>query len=391
MRSVRVPIEIFVWSRAAIWLAVLIGYPVLQARFVQPLHPPTASAIAPPEAGWGIDVWARWDGGWFDRIAAHGYSPRATTAFFPAYPLLVRGVGFVLGRHFVVAGVLVSLVACALAFVLLHELARDLLGADTARRTVLYLAVFPTAIFLGAVYSESLYLLLSVAAFLAATRGRWPLAGVAAGAAILTRIAGVLLLPALALLALRARDRRRAFGGIALALPIAAAWPAWLWAAFGHPLEFLSAERETWYRHLSAAGPLGGLWDGLAEGWRGLLQLVAGGNRFPGLDDPVQAAGMQLEALVALVFVLVLGVVAWRRLGAAYGVFVLGSVALPLSSPATNFPLLSMPRFVLGVFPVFVALAAVASRPRVVSVLVAVFSILLGLDVARWLMWQFIA
>ena len=392
MPPVRTPLEVFVWSRIAIWLTTLLAFAVFEAQYAQPLHPPTAAPEPPHDVGWGVDVWAHWDGGWYAHIARDGYTDSTTTtAFFPAYPLLVRAAGWVLGGHDVLAGVIVSLAAAAVAFVLLYELAGELVGEDAARRTVVYLALFPAALFLGAVYSESLYLLLSVAAFLAATRGRFAYAGVAAGLAILTRPTGVMLLPALVLLAWRAPARSRAFGGLALAVPIAAAWPLWLWDAFGHPLAFLGAERNEWHRRLSPAGPFGGAWRGIVAGWHGVEQFVAGGNRFPGTDDALQAAGINLEALVAAVFVVVLGILAWRRLGAAYGVFVLGSVALPLASPASNFPLLSMPRFVLGVFPVFIVLGAVARGPRAQAAVVASFAILLGLDLARWVEWQFVA
>jgi hypothetical protein len=365
---------------------------VLEGKYAQPLHVPREAPAVPQDASWGFDLWARWDGGWFVHIARHGYTDEhTTTAFFPAYPLLVRALGWVIGGHVVVAGVLVSLAACAVAFVLLHELARDLVGEQAAARTLVYLAVFPTAFFLGAVYSESLYLLLSVGAFLASSRGRWPAAGAAAGLAILTRPSGVMLLPALALLARRAPQPGRAGAGLALALPIAALWPAWLWATFGHPFAFLGAERDTWQRRLSPAGPLGGAWKALQATLHSFEQLLAGGNRFPGADDATQAAGLNLEALAATVLVVALGVVAWRRLGAAYGLFTLASVALPLSSPIANFPLFSMPRFALGVFPVFVALGALGARPRVNAALIGCFALLLGLDLARWVEWQFVA
>jgi 4-amino-4-deoxy-L-arabinose transferase-like glycosyltransferase len=391
-RAVRVPLQLFLWSRAAIWITMLLAYTALGARYAQLLHPPTGGPETPRDAGYGFDVWARWDGGWFVHIARDGYtSASSTTAFFPAYPLLVRAGGFLLGGHYVVAGVVVSLLAAASAFVLLYELARDLVGDEAATRGLVCLALFPTAFFLGAVYSESLYLLLTVAAFLAAVRRRWALSGVVTGLAILTRPSGLILLPALAVLVWREPHRSRALGGLALALPIAAVWPAWLAATFGRPFAFVTAERNEWHRHLSSAGPLGGIWKGLDAGWTAVLQLVAGGNRFPQVDDVVQAATLNLEAIVATAFVIILGVVAWRRLGAAYGVFVLGSVALPLASPATTYPLLSMPRFVLGVFPVFIALGAVTARLRSYTIVIAVFAMLLGLDIARWVEWQFVA
>jgi len=392
MPRLRTAIEVFLWSRVAIWVTTLLAWAVFEAKYAQPLHPPAQGPEPPSDVGWGVDVWARWDGGWFTHIARDGYTdPKTTTAFFPAYPLLVRAVGWVLAGHYVLAGVVVSLAAAAAAFVLLRELAAELVGDDAAHRALVYLAVFPAALFLGAVYSESLYLLLTVGAFLAAMRGRYVAAGVAAGLAVLTRPTGVMLLPALALLAWRERSRVGALTRLAVAMPMAAAWPLWLWAAFGHPLQFLGAERNEWHRHLSPAGPFEGAWKGLVAGWNGVLQFVAGGNRFPGADDSLQAAGINLEALAAAIFVVVLGVVAWRRLGAPYGVFVLASIALPLSSPTAVYPLLSMPRFALGVFPVFIALGAVARGTRTQAVVVTTFAILLGLDLARWVEWQFVA
>jgi 4-amino-4-deoxy-L-arabinose transferase-like glycosyltransferase len=392
MPRLRTALEVFLWSRAAIWLTTLLAYAVFEAQYAQPLHPPAQGPEPPQDVGWGVDIWARWDGGWFTHIARDGYTdPKTTTAFFPAYPLLVRATGWLLGGHDVLAGVIVSLCASAVAFVLLFELARELVGEAAALRTLLYLALFPAALFLGAVYSESLYLLFAVGAFLAATRGRFAWAGLAAGLAILTRPTGVMLLPALALLAWRATSRTGAYARLAIALPIASAWPLWLWATFGHPFEFLGAERNAWHRHLSHAGPFGGAWKGLVAGWNAVLQFVAGGNHFPGTDDALQTAGINLESLAAAIFVVVLGVVAWRRLGAAYGLFVLASIALPLSSPTAVFPLLSMPRFVLGVFPVFIALGSIAGGPRANAAVIGVFAMILGLDLARWVEWQFVA
>src|SRR5256885_12802478 len=136
-------------------MAMLPPTPALEGRFGRPLPPPVKGPEPPRDVGWGFDVWARWDGGWFTGIARDGYTdPKTTTAFFPAYPLLVRAAGWVLGGHAVLAGVLVSLLAAAAAFVLLHELARELVGEEAARRTLVYLAVFPAALFLGAAYSE---------------------------------------------------------------------------------------------------------------------------------------------------------------------------------------------------------------------------------------------
>ena len=203
--------EIFLWSRLAIWAAALFSFFV----FVPNRHPRAAVWDDPKlthDLGAITDVWARWDSVWFLRIAEHGYGSAkgAAAAFYPLYPATVALLGRVLFGHYVLAGILVSLAASFVSFLLLYRIAEERLGADGARRAVLYLAVFPFALFLQAVYSESLYLLLTLAAFMLAERRRFLAAGAVTGLALLTRPTAAALLPALALLAWRERDRVRA-------------------------------------------------------------------------------------------------------------------------------------------------------------------------------------
>jgi hypothetical protein len=388
--------EIFLWSRAAIWAAALFALFV----FVPNRHPRAARWDDPSlthDLGAVTDVWARWDSVWFLRIAEHGYNTAsgAASAFYPFYPATVAALGRVLFGHYVLAGILISLAAAFGSFLLLHRLAEERLGADGARRAVLYLAVFPFALFLQAVYSESLYLLLTLAAFVLAERRRFLLAGGAAGLALLTRPTGVALLPALALLAWRERDRLRALASLAAAPLLFAAYPLYLWQAEGDPWAFVHAQR-IWSRHLSPAGPLGGIWDGLRAGWAGVEQLASGSHTHVYWTavqdtDPIRAATINLENLAFLVLFVVLAVVAWRSFGAAYGLFAAVSLAIPLSVPSERWPLLSIPRFGLTIFPLFLALALLGGRPRAHTAIVAVSSLLLGVAVVQWALWQWVA
>lgn len=398
-RPLRGPaLEIFLWSRAAIWAAALFAFLVFE-----PNRHPLASRWDDPgltrDLGAITDVWARWDSVWFLRIAEHGYGGgehAAAAAFYPLYPLLVGGLGRAFGGHYVVAGLVLSLACCLGSFLLLQRLAEARLGADGARRAVLYLALFPMALFLGAVYSESLALLLSLAAFLLAERRRFAWAGAAAGLALLTRPVGVALLPALALIAWRTPRRGRALGSLALGSLAFAAYPLYLWQELGDPWAFLKAQG-FWQRHVSPAGPFGGLWDGLRAGWAGAEQLVSGNHHHVYWTavrdtDPLRAATVNLENLAFLALFLVLSAIAWRRFGAPYGLFCALSLAIPLSAPSHRWPLLSMPRFGLVVFPLFLALAAVAAgRPRLHTAIVAGSALLLGVAVVQWSLWQWVS
>jgi hypothetical protein len=388
--------EIFLWTRAAIWAAALFAL----FAFVPNRHPRAGRWDDPSlthDLGAVTDVWARWDSVWFLRIAEHGYDAATgvASAFYPLYPGAVALLGRALFGHYVLAGILVSLAAALGSFLLLYRLAEERLGAEGARRAVLYLAVFPFALFLQAVYSESLYLLLTLAAFLLAERRRFLAAGGAAGLALLTRPTGVALLPALALLAWHERDRARALASLAMAPLLFAAYPLYLWRAEGDPWAFVHAQR-IWSRHLSPAGPLGGIWDGLRAGWAGVEQLASGSHTHVYWTavrdtDPIRAATLNLENLAFLVLFVALTVLAWRRFGAPYGLFAAVSLAIPLSVPSERWPLLSLPRFGLTIFPLFLALAALGGRPRVHTAILAVSSLLLGVAVVQWALWQWVA
>jgi len=363
-RSVAPAIRLFLWSRAAIWLLAIVavvGFDgALNARRGEwdsaRLH----------DLGSAIDVWARWDSDWFLKIAADGYSwPSSTPAFFPLYPFLVSGGAFLLLGHAVLAGVLVSLVAGTVAFVLLYRLTVDRLGDEVARRAVLYLAVAPTSLFFGAVYSESLFLALTLAAFVAAERGRFWRAGLAGGLALLTRSSGFALIPALAVIAWREPDRRRALAGVALVPTLFLLYPLMLALWIGRPLAFVDAQSVVWERRLSPAGPFGGIIAAVEH-----RELVDLGVAF---------------ALVAL------GIVAWRRIGPAYGVYALTSVALPLTFISDKVPLWSMQRFAVVVFPAFMALATLTRRPRVVAIVAAILAAGLAVYVVRWALWYWVA
>jgi hypothetical protein len=160
-----------------------------------------------------------------------------------------------------------------------------------------------------------------------------------------------------------------------------AAFPLVLWIQLGDPWAFLDAQ-ERWNLELSPAGPLGGVWEGVRAVFQGDTPVGA---------DPMHARAVNAQGLVALVLFAVLTVVAWRRFGAPYGLFATLSLALPLSVPSDRWPLLSLPRFGLVVFPFFLALAALGGRPRVHAAILSCSALLLGVAVTQWALWQWVS
>ena len=137
--------------------------------------------------------------------------------------------------------------------------------------------------------------------------------------------------------------------------------------------------QDRWHRHFSHAGPLGGIWDALVH-WT------------PSGAAVNHAVAVNAEDFAFLVVFVALAVVVWRHFGAAYGLFAAVSLAIPLSFPSSRWPLLSLPRFGLVIFPFFLALAAVTTgRPRLHAGLVVCSSFLLGILVVQWALWQWVA
>jgi len=319
--------------------------------------------------GAGGDVlaapFARWDSVWFLAIADGGYGDSGREAFFPLYPLVVRLAGALVGSP-LVAGVLVSTGLLFVALVLLHRLVALDFDRAVARNAVLVTALFPMSFFFSAVYSESLFLALSVGAMYAARRERWALAGSLGALAAATRSAGVLLLVPLLILYLwdtgrPLRSPRRPHPDVLwLALiPLGlGAYCGFLALAGNDPLAPFRAQ-EVWFR--SFAGPFAGAWDGVVAGVQGIRQLLSGARepvffREAG-GDPFVVARHNIELLAWLVVVVAVTVGALRRLPVAYGAYLVVALALPLSYPVGPQPLMSLPRFVAVLFPLAIWLA----------------------------------
>lgn len=287
------------------------------------------SVFPEPNAFW--DRFARFDAGWYNDIAARGYryveGGRSNLAFFPLYPQLMGIGGRLLGgaqQHFYLAGIAISWLSFTAAMVLLYRLALLDLKWDAAMRGVIYAAIFPSAYFFGAVYSESLFLLALVGAVLAMRTKHWALAALAGAAMTATRVNGIMLVPALALIGWQAAgDRRARIGALLATLGSCAGiglYCLYNYQLSGHPFEwFYSIQRWGYY---PGGNPLTALTN------------IAGHLTTEPFRFLTTERMAPYDTLNALMAACALGAVpfVWHRFGAGYaGIVVLG-LLLPLSS-----------------------------------------------------------
>jgi mannosyltransferase PIG-V len=398
-------------SRAVVWgagmLAILaFGWAAGKANRLDPVY--LTSPFSDSFLNLLAAPAARFDSVWFTSIAQHGYAPDGRSAFFPLLPALMAVGGKAIGSQ-LVAGGMISF-GCGLGgLYLLHRLVSLDFGLERARTTVWLAAWFPGAMVLSAVYSESLFLLLSVGAIYGARLGRWRTAGLLGGLAAASRSGGLVLLVPLLLIYLygpradrpEPEEDRGPWPRYRLRpdiLWIVAGVPAGLLAYLGYlgmttgePMAVFSAQ-QLWHRSFI---PLAGIPVGLWSAIRSTVDLVVPG--FGRTESALARHGLPTEFLdvrdlvtsLFLIGGLWLTYEASRRLNLAYASYAVCGLALPLSVPATGYALMSLPRFMFVLFPLWIALALWASDQRRVQRLLWLFGLVLGVSSGLFSVWAF--
>jgi hypothetical protein len=334
--------------KAATFLANVVFLPARERPFAMPFG---ASRLA--------ETFAAWDSGWYFDIARRGYYFReggqSSIAFFPLYPMLVRALAWPFGgsdRALWTAGIAISIACFWLALVVLHRFTERTFGdRESARRTVLYVAVFPFSYFLTQVYTESLFLLLAVSAVACAASARWPAAGVLGALVALTRPNGVLIAVPLGLMALAGGVRRPGFPRRAAAVALVPAglglFCAYAARLTGDPLAWLHAQDQWGYTVGNRP-------------WVELMRLLDGigthGLHDYFFSDPL-APYYFLHGAVALTFVGLLPSV-FTRVSPALGAWVAVSLYVPLTGNALE----GVGRYAATLFPVFMLLGRATSQ-----------------------------
>lgn len=337
-RNVMLPMVI---TRGVLVVAALLSVLVLPvSRWVPGLWTvPGANRLA--------DAFSRWDAVIYVRIAGHGYTTSNTpdAAFFPLFPAIMHVVGSVTGLtspdSLEVVGILVANLALVVTLAGLAALARLDFDAVTATRAAWALLAFPTSIFLSAGYPESLFLALSIWAYLACRRDRWLLAGVLGAGAALTRPFGflvALILAAEAVVGWRQGARTwRPIIAVILVAVSPALYLVFLARQYGDALAFLHAAAG-WEKRLTLP------WDTFARFFSGPITIHSGEHALVDL-----AFTILLITLVAL---------SWRVLRPALALYATALLGVLLSTGS----LVSMPRYALAEFPIFLVLAIAARR-----------------------------
>ncbi|MEW6407953.1 MAG: mannosyltransferase family protein [Patescibacteria group bacterium] len=368
---------VFIW-RAVLWL---FGF-VAKNRFdllpdpsygkILPWNAPTHSLLA---------LWARWDSGFYLEIAKSGYffdqaKGFYNTIFFPLYPMLIGAFSFIFNNSLVSSGIILSFIFTILACIFLYKLARLDLEDETAKRSIFYFLIFPAAIFLAAVYNESLFVFLACASFYFARKNKWLIAGAFGFFAALTRPQGILLLPVLFLEYLEQRE----FSLKKLRLNILnLLWiPAglitfmyYLHKKFGNAFLFFT-QQSLFDRQTNL------FFSNLLQ----TLKKYLTGFFFPHQDFFPEYLNRDIEFIFFAAF-LILAIWIFFSFRMSYGFYILLGLLFPLLTGI----LTSIQRYTILLFPVFIFLAKLGRKQSINFAVTLIFSIFLGLFTILFINW----
>lgn len=330
-----------------------------------------------------IEPWRRWDTQWYLQIATHGYAADGTAAFFPLYPLLIKAVGIVFGDYYLLASLVISNLAALGSFILLCRISSGLFGDNTARKSVLLMAAFPSAFFLWAGYTESLFLLLVLMVFEQISNKRWALAGVAGALASSTRLPGVLLVLPFTLEMVGQWQNRSASARHLLWVSLVplgiGLYSVYLFLTFGDALLFVHSGQQ--WRDI--VWP----WEPIVLSVRILLSgEMIGANA---IHAVVRFADNLFELSNTLIFI-ALVIFSWFKLPRSFTAYLALILFLPLTTRynvSEVIPLAAMSRYLVVGFPAFILAARILSHPALFRVVITLSFALQAFLAALFVLW----
>jgi dolichyl-phosphate-mannose-protein mannosyltransferase len=316
--------------------------------------------------------WQRFDANWYTAVAEYGYGTIGGDDHFPPlFPVLIR-ILMPLFRSAFLAGLLISHLATLFGIKLLYDTFYDWGGDSLAKRSVLFLLIYPTSFFLFSVYTESVFLVAALLSLQQMGKGSWVWAGFWAFCAILTRLQGAaLVIPMIYLMWQGQAFLRKPAHWFGLALPgMGGLFYLFLRSTQGTSGVVPLVESD-WHAHLVTP------WETY---WYAIQTIASGKFSFIDL----------LNWAVVTLFILLL-IVGWRKIPLEYNLYTIFSLLIILIRIVETQPLISMSRYSLTLFPAFFVLGMSAENPWLRRAIIYTFISLNLYLSAQFFVWGWVA
>ena len=300
-------------------------------------------------------VWtfANFDGVHYIRIAQDGYEQKFTQVFFPLYPILIHLFSYATFGNLLIAALVVANIAFLGGLLIFYRMILEIYNQKTAIWAVIFLLAFPTSFYFGSAYSEGLFYFLIVGYFYLIYRKRIVLASLLGGFASATRLIGVFLV-----LSLKPKFKISHFLPFLIIPAGLISYMLYLTLVFKNPLYFISAQ-QVFGQERSTQGIVL-----LPQVFWRYFKIITTTSGAPLLNASFE--------LISTVFALVLLALAYKKVKGEWLIFSVASVLVPTLSGT----LVSMPRYILVAFPIFIVLAQIKNTLAKIFIL-SIFFILL--------------
>ncbi len=327
-----------------IWLVAINAFAFYSLNRLN-LNPDTAySWINPKEFSQDksldlINLRVHWDSFWYLKIVSSGYEyipqEMSSIAFFPLYPMLIWLISLnqILSPIFI--GWIISTCSLGIGLIYLYKLVAKFHPTIKPLNTIINLLLFPTAFFLNSVYTESVFLAISIAVFYYLFKRNFLLAALLIALASITRINGLFLLTPFIVEYLHAYGWKKFVNINLLTIPLSltgiGGFMVYQYLQFGEPLAFIKAQME-WGRKFTLNSEH--------------LQLIT----------PAANANFASD-LGFFALALICGI-ALLRIRLSYGAYVLTTILIAVSTGT----LMSITRFSLILFPIFILITSIKNE-----------------------------
>lgn len=308
---------------------------------------------------------ANWDSGWYVSIAEKGYiylnaGTITNVVFFPLYPLLMRFISKLSGLDTLLTGIIISLISIMFAAWYLYLLTKKDYGERIAWQTIIFLLIFPSSIFFSFVYTESLFICLVVMSFYYIREERLALVGILGFLIALTKPWGVIIIIPLLIeyyqkrnFSFKKTDPQIWFLTI---IPMGLfLYMQFLKMKFGSYFVFMNGQK-LWHNETAF-----NIITVLKNYYNNIFFYIS--------DNPAFQTAITLDFLF-FIFGVVMSIYIYIKIRKSYGIYSL----LTCLIPALSGIFVSMSRYIVVAFPLYITLAYWSQKNKLLEFLLYLFS-----------------
>lgn len=308
-----------------------------------------------------LDLFIRWDSGWYLGIINNGYSftpgQQSSIAFFPLYPLLTKLLSFGI-FDIKIIGFLISNLGLLVGAIYLYKLVKIEFNDKIASKSVFYMLIFPTSFFFSTMYTEGLFIGLAITSFYYARKQKWLTASLLGFLLSLTKVVGFIIFVPLLMeyllvnyskLKTNLKKTAKDLATLLIAPAGLLSYMLYLYLRFNDPLAFYHTQT-SWKREFTT-----------------IFSTLSNSQVYYAPFFKI----LYLGAVIFAAIVIIYGIIS--KIRPSYTIYSICMLITYLSFQNLD----SIPRYIASIFPLYIFLAKIGSKNKFIDNLITLLFIML--------------